>query len=427
MLTDAKHILRIFVSHKDVNECPSLADAYKVIQEEADKINRSGLQRHLIEIQPQDYQIGRDLSNPQRGTFQSADSLKNDAYRAHAVFTLVDGDISPRIRDWYKQQIKKVQKEAKDRQIPMPIFWDTSSAESKANCEAFHRGNDSDYILKFNSLEEFRRIVAKQLEQLSGRWAAMINGGQAVPTLESNSLRRKKRWFISSIVFLAIAIAVYMLSPYIPDLFRHSKEGGDTPVVPIQEDKARESFKARLLNAESLVARKLYTPARDTLKLLRSICRPEWGEEKVTIDSLWRVLPSIPPPPPPLPPDSTIIEENTFEIVGAQSPLRGYLSNSIKEAIPGISKPSGGRKERWTITIEQDLSAIEVPKIIESDEYMIDIEYGFSVKDNQAEKTVFENTLSTRGRSPASLEDAKKHSRQIAAQEIAQQVKQFIQ
>ena len=139
MLTDAKHILRIFVSHKDVNECPSLADAYKVIQEEADKINRSGLQRHLIEIQPQDYQIGRDLSNPQRGTFQSADSLKNDAYRAHAVFTLVDGDISPRIRDWYKQQIKKVQKEAKDRQIPMPIFWDTSSAESKAKFEAVHR------------------------------------------------------------------------------------------------------------------------------------------------------------------------------------------------------------------------------------------------------------------------------------------------
>lgn len=224
MLTDAKHILRIFVSHKDVNECPSLADAYKVIQEEADKINRSGLQRHLIEIQPQDYQIGRDLSNPQRGTFQSADSLKNDAYRAHAVFTLVDGDISPRIKDWYKRQIKMVQKEAKERQIPMPIFWDTSSAASKANCEAFHRGNDSDYILKFNSLEEFRRIVADQLEQLSGRWATMINGGQAVPTLESNSLRRKKRWFISSIVFLALAIALYVLSPQIKALVQNNKE-----------------------------------------------------------------------------------------------------------------------------------------------------------------------------------------------------------
>lgn len=224
MLTDAKHILRIFVSHKDVNECPSLADAYKVIQEEADKINRSGLQRHLIEIQPQDYQIGRDLSNPQRGTFQSADSLKNDAYRAHAVFTLVDGDISPRTKDWYKRQIKMVQKEAKERQIPMPIFWNTSSAASKANCEAFHRGNDSDYILKFNSLEEFRRIVADQLEQLSGRWATMMNGGQVVPTLESNSLRRKKRWFLSSLFFLAIAILLYLLSPQIKGLFQFNEE-----------------------------------------------------------------------------------------------------------------------------------------------------------------------------------------------------------
>lgn len=234
MSTDAKHILRIFVSHKDVNECPSLADAYNVIQEEADKINRTGLQRHLIEIQPQDYQIGRDLSNPQRGTFQSADSLKDDAYKAHAVFTLVDGDMSPRIRDWYEQQIKKVRKEAKERQIPMPIFWDTSSAASKANCEAFHRGNDSDYILKFNSLDEFRKNVASQLEQLSGRWATMINGGQMVPTLESNSLRRKKRWFISSLIFLAIAIAVYLLWPQIKGLFHNDEEKG--PVTEIHQD-----------------------------------------------------------------------------------------------------------------------------------------------------------------------------------------------
>lgn len=238
---------------------------------------------------------------------------------------------------------------------------------------------------------------------------------------------------------LAIIVLIISILFLLYAIINNRKTPSEEPTLPEAPkgliDSAQIKFNDRIKYAEKLVIEKHYIAAGDSLNVLKSICRPEWSKEMATIDSLLRFVPSILPPSPnlsglspgPQPKITTTIEENTFEIVGAQSPLRGYLSNSIKEAIPGISKPSEGRKERWTITIEQDLSAIEVPKIIESDEYMIDVEYGFSVKDNQTGKTILENTLSTRGRSPASLEDAKKHSRQIAAQVIAQQVKQLIQ
>ena len=83
--------------------------------------------------------------------------------------------------------------------------------------------------------------------------------------------------------------------------------------------------------------------------------------------------------------------------------------------------------ERWTLNITPDMSILEVPKLIDSDEYMVDIEYGITIKDNLSKKVIHESTISTRGRSPASIDDAKKHSRQLAAQEIAIQLKKSIQ
>lgn len=120
------------------------------------------------------------------------------------------------------------------------------------------------------------------------------------------------------------------------------------------------------------------------------------------------------------------IEDNTYEVTGVESPLRGYLCKSISSAIPNIERPSEGSTERWTISVEQDVSVLEVPKLIESDEFVIDVEYTFSIMDNISGKVIFENTISTRGKSPASKEDAIKHSRQLAAEEIANQIKDII-
>ena len=43
-----KWILKIFVAHKDFSGCSSLEEAYRVIQEEVDKINTHGLQKDLL-------------------------------------------------------------------------------------------------------------------------------------------------------------------------------------------------------------------------------------------------------------------------------------------------------------------------------------------------------------------------------------------
>ena len=77
-----KSILKIFISHKDVSECRSLENAYRVFQEEVARINTDGLHKDLIEVELQDYQIDRDMSDPNNPTFQSAESLIKDASNA---------------------------------------------------------------------------------------------------------------------------------------------------------------------------------------------------------------------------------------------------------------------------------------------------------------------------------------------------------
>ena len=128
MSTATKHVLKIFVSHQDLNKFPNIRDACRILDEEKNRINNEGRQKDLIEVRIVDYQYWRNLANPSNSTYQSANSLKDDASNAHAVFTLVDGDISPRIRKWYNVQIRRVRKEKEERRIHMPIFWDTSTS-----------------------------------------------------------------------------------------------------------------------------------------------------------------------------------------------------------------------------------------------------------------------------------------------------------
>lgn len=309
---------------------------------------------------------------------------------------------------------------AKSSGIPRYTFVRTDTGESKQTYDklCIADGDDTGYIYDYTSTDGdngLRKLVTTSL--IAFRDKRALEGGARFPSVLAIIV------FIISLLFLLYALTRKM----------QPEEPTPTEAPKALIDSAQINFNDRIKYAEKLIIEKHYIAAGDSLNALNSICRPEWSKEKATIDSLLRIVPSILPPPPnlpgpgPRPKNTTTIEENTFEIVGAQSPLRGYLSNSIREVLPELSKPSEGRKERWTINIEQDLSVIEVPKLIESDEFMIDIEYGFSIQDNQAKKTILENTLSTRGRSPASLEDAKKHSRQLAAHEIAQQIKQFIQ
>lgn len=253
MSTATKHVLKIFVSHQDLNKFPNIRDACRILDEEKNRINNEGRQKDLIEVRIVDYQYWRNLANPSNSTYQSANSLKDDASNAHAVFTLVDGDISPRIRKWYNVQIRRVRKEKEERRIHMPIFWDTSTSVSADNCEAFYQKNDSDFVFRYNSMDELRGLLASELKQLTDRWATTISRQQTVPTLASNLLRRRIKWLISGIVFAALCLSVYMLWPRIKDLC--SRDAINTPVETVDESQVNSS-----LSDESIASPEITPP-----------------------------------------------------------------------------------------------------------------------------------------------------------------------
>lgn len=248
-----KWILKIFVAHKDFSGCSSLEEAYRVIQEEVGKINTHGLQKDLIEIELQDYQIDRDISNPNNPTFQSAETLETDALKAHAVFTLVDGDISPRIETWYKKQIQTVKSENEHQQIPMPIFWNVADAESMRNCEEFYKNDDRDFIYKYATLEGLRNIVNNLLQDYTSRWAKLISRDINVPTLESNRLKRNIRRLIYSFIFLVLAVILYLLWPRIQDMISQSPASDPTIELPSSHaaDENREDINITEEDTES--------------------------------------------------------------------------------------------------------------------------------------------------------------------------------
>ena len=352
----------------------------------------------------------QDMYTGQSSDRKTKESLLNDASRSDVFFRLLHDVYGEGTKDEYDVAKKKLGRDS------VYTFIRTDSDKSKNLFAELKTEEGSGTIIDYSDLDYFKRRVSDELSKY-------------------RDARNKNRWWRRIIAAFVIIGLLYIFSDGINKLIYRKPQ--PDPIVPAEiEDKSRDSFNERIVNAEALLHQKKYSPARDSLNVLKGACNPKWNKERIRIDSLLLLIPSDLPPyrpeppalnPPSDKPSTPVVEDNTYEIVGGQSSLRGYLSNSIMNVLPRLSKPSDDKKERWTITIKQDLSALEIPKIIESDEYQIEIEYGINVKDNLTGKVILENTVTTRGRSPASQEDAKKHSRQLAAQEIAEQIKQCIQ
>ena len=306
---------------------------------------------------------------------------------------------------------------AKKKRMKVFTFIRVDSEKAKELAEDLKASDTSGAIKEYDSLGILENEVKNELEKYRD---------------EQNALRNKKKKLTAPTLFILI-LAILALLYWKQG--SADKNGVNVPAVevfpPEGDNDELSSFKGKIDEVESLIHRGDSARAKSLLDSLSLVCKDDWDEEKHRIDSLKRLLLPTPPSPPNLPgpskPSASIIEERTYEIIGVKNPFRGYIVSSINNILPNVSQPSSGMKERWTISVEQDLSVQEIPKIIDSDEYMVDIEFSILVTDNQTSKRVFENSFSTRGRSSASIEDARKHSHQLAAQEIAEQIKPFMQ
>lgn len=274
MQADKKYICKIFVAHKSFSDSPLLEQAYDVLKEETGRINREGPQKRLIELELQDFERERGLDNPYASTFQSADSLLKDAANAHAVFILVGENMTPRIGDWYRRQVRHNRREKDENNVPMPIFWNAADPESLKNYRAFRDEfeENCDYIEKYETLEQFREEAAHWLEKLTIRWAARITSGKKVPTLASNRNQRMKKGFFVGLVLAILGFCFYLMWPV------------------LREMREKTDFGKKLAKAEMLVTGQRYEPARDSLLILSEICKPEWEDEKARLDSLTNIV-----------------------------------------------------------------------------------------------------------------------------------------
>lgn len=393
-MSEHKSILRIFISHKDVNQCPSLEDAYRVIYDEVSKINTSGLHHELIEIRLMDYQMGRDLSNPHNPTFQSANSLIKTAANAHAIFTLVDGDMSPRIKKWYTSQIKKVRRESDEQMVPMPIFWNIADSDSKANCEKFHRSNDSDYIYKYSTLEELRDFVNKILQDLTRRWAQRIEYKKPIPTLESNRLKRKIKHFIYSLIFLALAVLLYLLFPKIQNMIFSSDglDKGLTNDIPDEIVEEQPSFEGNNTPIVEPEAPKPLEPPTNKHETYNSSIKPN---------------------------DTPEMADGCYILTGIEGDFYTALISFIESSSELRRMP--GAKEEWTIQISQ--SKLECG--IDDGDYFVDLAVSVNIINNRngtylPQIPLFKNE---RIMSPISYEDA---FRQASSEEFAELIAKSI-
>lgn len=390
----------------------------------------------------------KDMYSGASNDGKKKESLLEDARKADVFFRLLYQVYGDNTKDEYEEAKRTHRSDA------IYSFIRTDSEESKQLFESLKKQKNSGTIIEYTDSDVLRNRVRRELDKYRDSHRKTAN-----------------RWWLLAVPI--IALIIYLSSDYLNDVLHRERMLFNSSIDAIEElidqkeysrandslkvldfeckdkweqektrirkmqglvtkylldEHERNTFNLRLGNVKALFRLGKHEQARDSLTLLRNNCRAEWTQEKKAIDSLLSLSSPRPVPPGPIvTTNATLIEGRTFEVYGVQNPLRAGIVSAIQMEMPSLGKPSENKKEQWSITIEINPEFTEVPKIIESDEYMIDIEYSFSVKDNLAGKTVFENTFSTRGRSPASLEDAKKHSRQLAAHEIAQQIKQFIQ
>lgn len=412
MTMESKPILRIFVSHRDIAECTSLMGAYNVIKEEVLKINSSGPQRHQIEIELQDYQIDRDLSNPNNGTFQSADTLKKDAAQAHAIFILVEGkdgkdaNISERIEKWYHKNIRIVQVEEKENQVPIPIFWNISDDKSKENCENFHKSDSCDKIIKYNSLEKLRSEVAILLFELTGRWASRIHGRQSVPTLDSIIKKRRKKLFLFSVAifFLLLCILLYFSYPKI----QHLRPADKTQEPSVEQvDSTKTIFNNRIINDSLMVDHNHSTPNNNVTSTTIQDSEPgsevEQNQKPEQTKKPKHGITSLANPP-----ANSIITPNTFVVKADNSSIRINVKNGIREKMPFVVPCQEGENPRWIIKVEVDTSREEVfKKVFENQWDKVKIGLVITINDKTGIIMPIDTIINSIGESPSGIDAAR--------------------
>lgn len=339
-----KKIILIYVSHRNLKENPNLNDACKVLDEEKNRLNADELHEEL-EIKLIDYQYWRNISNPNKSPFQSRNTNKKKALHTHAHFTLVDGDMSPEIRKWYFRTIKWVR-----NSILMPIFWNTANSASRENCKKFEEKhkNKIDYIIEYNSLDELRKEAYKKMKELRSRCISKIDRRRKVPTILSVIVKK----IIRLVIILLIAVLIWKKSGSIHLLLFPDKK----PVVPEIEliDSSRLSFNDRIAYAESLVAQKQYTPALDTLMILKEICKIEWADEIKKIDSLKIIVSDNLRPVPPVISQRTSYIKNGCMVLSNNPDIVSYVRGKlIDESSLSLSFPTNGKTE-WQVNIKED-------------------------------------------------------------------------
>lgn len=215
-----KEIVNIFVSHgswkTEGKEC--LREAFDALEKVVEEFNKVIDYRDHFEIRLSDFQ-----KNP-NATYQSLEELMKNADKFHAVFVLVEGQLSPAIKDWYIEK-EKILKETKEEQrVPIPVFWDISNDSSANNFEEFCKENQKErnYIHSYRTPDERDEELRKTLKKYAVDWNQKIIKGEILPTMEENrrkaeeERRRHRRNVILGFIGAVICFAVVYLSVYKP-------------------------------------------------------------------------------------------------------------------------------------------------------------------------------------------------------------------
>lgn len=407
MSTEKKHVLKLFVSHRDGSMTPALNNQLDVVKQVVEDINRNGTQKDLIEIKLQDYQINRNLSNPSTGTFQSLNSLMQDAENAHALFVLIDGDISDTIRNWYNPRIAMVRREKKEGQVLIRFFWNTADAVSMENCEKFLDSPDRDYVIKYNSLEDLRDHVRKELSDCSNRWAALITRKKPVPTLAAIRKKSANRVLAAFVGILVVMLAIFVYKSW-PKLQARLYPSISEPIIHEQQDetekeKEKEDLRKRIEAAETMIDLGQYDSASDSLNALKGVCKKEWGSEIKRIDSLLEVVSrsSVPPPPPPVLPKPKVLLENGYEISGIEGDFKTMILHGIESN--SNLRQYYDKEVQWSVQIKEE----RIQRGVDDGDYFVDFHVSVAIINNKTgEMAQLPLLKNERVGSPISFEDA---------------------
>lgn len=416
-----KEIVNIFVSHgswkSEGKEC--LREAFDALERVVEEFNKVIDYRDHFEIRLSDFQ-----KNP-NATYQSLEELMKNADKFHAVFVLVEGQLSPAIKDWYIEK-EKILKETKEEQrVPIPVFWDISNDSSAKNFEEFCKENQKErnYIHSYRTPDERDEELRKTLKKYAVDWNQKIIKGEILPTMEENrrkaeeERRRHRRnvilGFIGAVFFFAVAyLAVYKLWPnFKPNPNRAGKPGQEQPIP----EPYRNDLEKRISNAEVLVAKKKYQQAIDSLNAIKAKCPSDYIDLVYKVDSMMKALPPMVPDKQHIPSQKVILENGySIEPVNIDNDFLTNISSLIKSK-SGIPLYEGNNV-LWTVSISETRSE----RGVVYGDYYVDLSVSVLIKNNTTEEKIPLTTFERKSvKSSISYVDAYKEAHDEA---LAEQV-----